>query len=35
MNSKTLLIVVILGVVLLFGGCGCSGYNGLVTQDEM
>jgi LemA protein len=34
MNSKTLLIVVILGVVLLFGGCGCSGYNGLVTQDE-
>src|SRR5215471_11273661 len=34
MNSKTLLIVVILGAVLLFGGCGCSGYNGLVTQDE-
>jgi len=34
MNSKTLLIVVILGIVLIFGGCGCSGYNGLVTQDE-
>jgi len=34
MNSKTLVIVVILGILLLFGGCGCSGYNGLVTQDE-
>jgi len=34
MNSKTLLIVIILGIVLIFGGCGCSGYNGLVTQDE-
>ena len=34
MNSKTLLIVIILGIVLIFGGCGCSGYNGLVSQDE-
>lgn len=34
MNSKTLTIVVILAVVVLIGGCGCSGYNGLVGQDE-
>lgn len=34
MNSKTLGLIVILGVLLVFGGCACSGYNGLVTQDE-
>ena len=34
MNSKTLTIIIILAAVVLIGGCGCSGYNGLVGQDE-
>ena len=34
MNSKILPILVILGAVLLFGGCACNGYNSLVQQDE-
>ena len=34
MKSKNLSLIVILGALLVFGGCACSGYNGLVTQDE-
>jgi LemA protein len=34
MKSKNLGLIVILGALLVFGGCACSGYNGLVTQDE-
>ena len=34
MSSKNLIIIIILAVVLLLGGCGCTGYNGLVKQDE-
>jgi LemA protein len=34
MKSKNLVIIAILGGLLLFGGCACNGYNGLVTQDE-
>lgn len=34
MSTKTLTIIVILAVVLVFGGCACTGYNGLVKQDE-
>lgn len=35
MSTKNItLIAVILGILLL-GGCGCSGYNGLVQQDEL
>jgi LemA protein len=34
MNTKTLTLIVIAALVLLLGGCGCSGYNGLVQQDE-
>jgi LemA protein len=34
MNSKNLVLVVILGLVLLLGGCGCSGYNTMVGQDQ-
>jgi LemA protein len=34
MSTKTLTIIVILAVVLIFGGCACGGYNGLVKQDE-
>lgn len=35
MNTKTLVLVVIAAIVVILGGCGCSGYNGLVTQDEV
>ena len=34
MNSKTLTLIVIIGVILLLGGCGCSSYNGLVKNDQ-
>ena len=34
MKSRNLGLIVVLGALLLFGGCACSGYNGLVTQDE-
>ena len=35
MNSKNLVIIVILAAVLILGGCGCGQYNGLVQQDEV
>jgi LemA protein len=34
MNTKNLTLIIISALVLLLGGCGCSGYNGLVQQDE-
>ncbi len=34
MKKGTLAIVIILIVIIFIGGCGCSGYNGLVNQDE-
>lgn len=34
MNAKNLGIIVIVAGLLLFGGCACNGYNGLITQDE-
>jgi LemA protein len=34
MKTKNLGIIIIFGALLVFGGCACSGYNGLVTQDE-
>ena len=34
MKSKNLGLIVILGALLVFGGCACSGYNGLIQQDE-
>ena len=34
MKSSTLIIIVIIGVILLLGGCGCSSYNNLVTADQ-
>jgi LemA protein len=34
MKSRNLILIIILAAVLLIGGCGCGGYNGLVTQDE-
>ena len=34
MKTSTIVIIVILAAVVLIGGCGCSGYNSLVQQDE-
>ena len=34
MSTKNLTLIVIAALVLLLGGCGCNGYNGLVTLDE-
>lgn len=34
MNTKNITLLVILAAILLLGGCGCSGYNGLIKQDE-
>ena len=34
MNSKNLIIIIIVGAILLLGGCGCNGYNNMVKLDE-
>ncbi len=34
MSTKTIGLIVILGAILVFGGCACTGYNGLIGQDE-
>ena len=34
MNTKNLTLIVVVALILLIGGCGCNGYNGLVKQDE-
>ncbi|HVS97921.1 MAG TPA: LemA family protein [Puia sp.] len=34
MSTKNLSLIIILVVILLFGGCACSRYNGLVTSDQ-
>ncbi|GAC1535152.1 MAG: LemA family protein [Sediminibacterium sp.] len=34
MSTKSITLVLIAALVLILGGCGCNGYNGLVTQDE-
>ncbi|ULQ52860.1 LemA family protein [Flavihumibacter fluvii] len=34
MNSKNLILIIIVGVILLLGGCGCNGYNSMVKLDE-
>jgi LemA protein len=34
MNTKSLTLIIIIGLVLLLGGCGCSKYNSLVTSDQ-
>jgi LemA protein len=34
MNTRNLTLIIILAVILLFGGCACGRYNGLVTADQ-
>ncbi len=34
MSTRNLTLIVILAVVLLLGGCGCSSYNGLIKVDQ-
>ena len=34
MSTRNLSLIIILAVILIFGGCACSGYNNLVSQDE-
>ena len=34
MKSRNLIIIVVLAFVLILGGCGCSGYNSMVSLDE-
>jgi LemA protein len=34
MNSKRLTLIIIIAAILLFGGCACNRYNGLVSSDQ-
>jgi LemA protein len=34
MSTRNLTLIIIAAVILIFGGCACSGYNGLVAKDE-
>jgi LemA protein len=34
MNTRNLTLIVVIAFILIFGGCACNGYNGLVSQDE-
>lgn len=34
MKGRSLTLIIILAVILVLGGCGCSRYNSMVQQDE-
>jgi LemA protein len=34
MSTRNISLIIIVAVILLFGGCACNGYNNLVTKDE-
>ena len=34
MKTRNLTIIIIIGAILLLGGCGCGRYNDMVSQDE-
>ncbi len=34
MSTKNIVLIVIVGLILLLGGCGCNKYNSLVTNDQ-
>ena len=33
MKTNNLVLIVILGAILILGGCACTGYNGIVKED--
>lgn len=35
MKTKSLVLIGILVFIVILGGCGCSGYNGVISQDEV
>jgi len=34
MNSRNVVLIVIVALILILGGCGCGGYNKMVNLDE-
>lgn len=34
MKTSTITLIIIIGAIVLLGGCGCSGYNSMVRLDE-
>lgn len=34
MKTSNLILIVVIFIILLFGGCACTGYNGMVKLDE-
>lgn len=34
MKSRNIVLIVVIGLILVLGGCGCNGYNKLVKLDE-
>jgi LemA protein len=34
MNTKNLLLIIIVASILILGGCGCNGYNSMNTQKQ-
>jgi LemA protein len=34
MKSRNLVLIIIIAIILILGGCGCSGYNKMVNLDE-
>ena len=34
MNSRNLILIVVVAFIVILGGCGCTGYNGMVKLDE-
>lgn len=34
MSTRNIVLIVLGAMILLLGGCGCSGYNGLVQKDQ-
>ncbi|MFN9944806.1 MAG: LemA family protein, partial [bacterium] len=34
MSTRNIVLLSILALILLLGGCGCSGYNNLVQKDQ-
>src|SRR5450432_1314425 len=32
--TRNLTLIVVLALILILGGCGCSSYNGLVSSDQ-